>query len=88
VKDLSNFMMRDPRGQKLPVYIADLAEHLASEQTTLSNELESLKKTIEEAEAEQQSYTTLMSREDVAKAAAAAKPAPTVNGGKPAQPGA
>ena len=47
VKDLSNFMMRDPRGQKLPVYIADLAEHLASEQTTLSNELESLKKTIE-----------------------------------------
>ena len=88
VKDLSNFMIRDPRGQKLPVYIADLAEHLASEQTTLSNELESLKKTIEEAEAEQQSYTQLMSKEEVAKAAASAKPAPTVNGGKPAQPGA
>ena len=51
VKDLGNFMSRDPRGQKLPVYIADLAEHLANEQTVLSKELESLKKSIEEAEA-------------------------------------
>jgi len=69
VKDLSNFMARDPRGQKLPVYIAELAEHLANEQTILSNELESLRKNIEEAEAEQQSYTELMSKEDLAKAA-------------------
>ena len=87
VKDLNNFMTRDPRGQKLPVYIADLAEHLASEQTTLSNELDSLRKTIEEAEVEQQSYTELMSKEDAAKATATVKPAPTVNGGAPAQPG-
>jgi len=86
VKDLSNFMTRDPRGQKLPVYIADLAEHLANEQTTLSNELDSLRKIIEEAEVEQQSYTKLMSKEDVAKVAAPVKPAPTVNGGTPAQP--
>jgi len=88
VKDLGDFMARDPRGQKLPVYIADLAEHLANEQTTLSNELEVLRKTIEEAEAEQESYTTLMSKEDVAKAAASAKPILAANGGKPAQPGA
>ena len=87
VKDLSNFMTRDPRGQKLPVYIADLAEHLASEQTTLSNELDSLRKTIEEAEVEQQSYTELMSEEDGTKVTAPVKPAPTVNGGPPAQPG-
>ena len=87
VKDLSNFMTRDPRGQKLPVYIADLAEHLANEQTTLSNELDSLRKIIEEAEVEQQSYTKLMSKEDVAKVTGPVKPAPTVNGGTPAQPG-
>jgi phosphoglycerate-specific signal transduction histidine kinase len=88
VKDLSDFMARDPRGQKLPVYIADLAEHLANEQITLSNELDSLRKNIEEAEAEQQSYTTLMSKQDVAKAATPVKPAPTVNGVSPAQAGA
>ena len=63
VKDLGDFMARDPRGQKLPVYIAQLAEHLANEQTTLSSELESLRKNIEEAEVEQQSYTELMSKE-------------------------
>jgi phosphoglycerate-specific signal transduction histidine kinase len=88
VKDLRNFMARDPRGQKLPVYIAELAEHLASEQTTLSSELDCLRKSIEEAEAEQQSYTELMSKQDVANAASPAKPAPTVNGGAASQTGA
>ncbi|MGA2241906.1 MAG: hypothetical protein ABSH11_07685 [Verrucomicrobiota bacterium] len=63
VKDLGDFMARDPRGQKLPMYIADLAEHLANEQTTLSSELESLRKTIEEAEAQ----TGFISKEDAAK---------------------
>ncbi len=65
VKDLGDFMARDPRGQKLPVYIAELAEHLANEQTTLSSELESLRKNIEEAEVEQESYTKLMSKDVV-----------------------
>ena len=86
VKDLGEFMARDPRGQKLPVYIAELAEHLASEQTTLSNELDSLRKNIQEAEAEQQSYTQLMSKEEVAKDTSPVKPAPTVNGGMLALP--
>ena len=45
--DLGKFMTNDPRGQKLPVYIAQLAEHLAEERTTLSTELESLKTNIE-----------------------------------------
>ena len=45
--DLGKFMTHDPRGQKLPVYIAQLAEHLAEERTVLSTELESLKTNIE-----------------------------------------
>jgi prefoldin subunit 5 len=69
VKDLGDFMARDPRGQKLPEYIAQLAEHLANEQTTLSSELESIRKNIEEVEAEQESYTKLMSKVDAAKSA-------------------
>ena len=88
VKDLGEFMARDPRGQKLPVYIAELAEHLANEQSTLSSELESLRKNIGEAEAEQQSYTQMMTKEDMAKVAAEAVSAPKVNGGTPARPGA
>ena len=88
VKDLGDFMARDPRGQKLPEYIAQLAEHLANEQTTLSRELETLKKNIEKAEAEQESYTELMSKEDVAKAIASAEQSPTMNGHTPERPGA
>jgi phage host-nuclease inhibitor protein Gam len=86
VKDLGDFMARDPRGQKLPEYIAELAEHLANEQTMLSSELESLRKNIEEAEVEQESYTKLMSKEEAAKAAAPLEQAPTMNGDTPARP--
>jgi hypothetical protein len=86
VKDLGDFMARDPRGQKLPVYIAQLADHLADEQTTLSRELESLRKNIEKAEAEQQSYTELMSKEDAARVAASVEQSPTMNGHTPAPP--
>jgi len=86
VKDLGDFMARDPRGQKLPEYIAQLAEHLANEQTTLSSELDSLRKNIEEAEAEQESYTELMSKEDAAKVTAPVEHATSMNGGMPARP--
>ena len=85
VKDLGDFMACDPRGQKLPVYIAELAEHLANEQTTLSSELDSLRKNIEEAEAEQENYTELMSKEDAAKVTAPVEHATTMNGGTPAR---
>ena len=88
VKDLGEFMAHDPRGQKLPAYIAQLADHLATEQTTLSSELESLRKNIDEVEAEQESYTKLISKNEVAKTAAPAEQAPTMNGSTPAQPGA
>ncbi len=87
VKDLSDFMASDPRGQKLPEYIAQLAEHLANEQTTLSRELESLRNTIEKAEAEQQSYTEFMSKNGVVEATAPVEQTPTMNGGTPARPG-
>jgi len=45
--NLGEFMTRDPRGQKLPVYIAQLAEHLAGEQATLKTELEFIRNNIE-----------------------------------------
>lgn len=54
--DLGDFMANDPRGQKLPMYIAQLAEHLANEQALLSEELASLKKKIEEIMAMQQNH--------------------------------
>lgn len=60
--DLSGFMARDPRGQKLPVYIAQLADHLTEERTSLLNELASLRKNLEhikEIVAVQQSYAQL-----------------------------
>ncbi|MGO8839065.1 MAG: hypothetical protein ACLQAH_07460 [Limisphaerales bacterium] len=45
--NLGEFLMHDPRGQKLPVYIAQLAEHLAAEQATLKAELEFIRTDIE-----------------------------------------
>lgn len=57
--DLGGFMTRDPRGQKLPLYIAQLAEHLAEEQGILSKELESIRKNIEEIIVLQQNYAQL-----------------------------
>ncbi len=46
-KDLGVFMTNDPKGQQLPGYLAQLAEHLASEQTTTLEELALLQKNIE-----------------------------------------
>jgi hypothetical protein len=45
--DLGDFITRDPRGRKLPVYIAQLGEHLAGEQASLKRELELIRKNIE-----------------------------------------
>jgi hypothetical protein len=45
---LGAFMTQDPRGQKLPQYIAELAAHLANEQMVLTLELDTMKKNIEE----------------------------------------
>jgi hypothetical protein len=45
--DLGDFVTRDPQGQKLLTYIAQLAEHLVEEQALLKTELEFLRKHIE-----------------------------------------
>ena len=57
--DLGAFMTSDPRGRQIPSYVATLAEHLASEQSSLLNEIENLRKSVEhikEIVAMQQSY--------------------------------
>lgn len=57
--NLGDFMKRDPRGQKLPQYIAQLAEHLANEQTLLTRELEAIKNSVEEIMALQNNHATV-----------------------------
>jgi hypothetical protein len=54
--DLGAFLTGDARGQKLPTYIAQLAEHLATEQTGLLNELDSIRTNLEKIQTMQQGY--------------------------------
>jgi hypothetical protein len=54
--NLGEFMVRDPRGQKLPVYIAQLAEHLSMEQSGLLTQLEMIKDNLQKITLMQQDY--------------------------------
>ncbi|MBN2562451.1 MAG: PAS domain S-box protein [Phycisphaerae bacterium] len=57
--DLASFLTNDPKGRQLPAYLATLAEHMATEQADLLQEMESLTRNIEhikEIVAVQQSY--------------------------------
>ncbi|MGD1089683.1 MAG: PAS domain S-box protein [Verrucomicrobiota bacterium] len=57
--DLGDFITNDSKGKQLPGYLAQLAEHLAGEQTAVLNELARLQKNIEhimDIVAMQQSY--------------------------------
>jgi hypothetical protein len=45
--DLARFMTQDPRGRKLPVYIAALGRQLAEERIALAAELEAIRRNIE-----------------------------------------
>ncbi len=63
-RDLGDFMLRDPRGQKLPVYIAQLAEHLSNEQNSLLIELETIKENLQKIAATQQDYSRLAGEAD------------------------
>jgi PAS domain S-box-containing protein len=57
--DLAEFLMKDPRGAKLPSYLATLAESLTAEQKEMLGELASLRANIEhinEIVAMQQAY--------------------------------
>ena len=62
--DLDTFMARNPMGQKLPGYIAQLAEHLAEEQATLLTELDSVKRNLKKIEALQRHYAQIASMTD------------------------
>lgn len=68
-RDLGDFMTRDPRGQKLPVYIAQLAEHLSREQSSLLTELERIKENLQKIASMQQDYSKLSGETNGANAA-------------------
>src|SRR5215469_9453105 len=55
----TEFMTRDSRGQKLPLYIAELAEHLSKEQTGLLTQLDSIKDNLQKIILMQQDYCKL-----------------------------
>jgi signal transduction histidine kinase len=60
--DLAAFLTEDPKGRRLPGYLASLAEHLAGEQKQILQELGSLAGHVEhinEIVATQQSYATV-----------------------------
>ena len=70
MSDLGNFLTNDPKGQMLPVYISQLAEHLATEQTTLLKEMGFLRKNIEHIKdivAIQQNYSRLSGMSEMVK---------------------
>ena len=75
-QDLGDFMTHDPRGQKLPVYIAQLAEHLSTEQTSVLTQLESIKDNLQKIAAMQEDYSKLAGEADTAKAADSIQNAP------------
>lgn len=62
--DLGAFMTKDPRGQKLPVYIAQLAQHLSTEQIDLLTELDSIKDNLRKIMAMQEDYLKLAEEAD------------------------
>ena len=85
--DLGDFMKHDPRGKKLPAYIAQLAEHLTNEQAVLSNELESLRRSIHEVLAIQQSYVKTSGATEMVKTTTArVEDLPDMNGDPLRQP--
>jgi C4-dicarboxylate-specific signal transduction histidine kinase len=46
-QDLGNFLTNDPKGRQVPLYLAQLAGHLAEEQASALKELSELQKNIE-----------------------------------------
>jgi hypothetical protein len=62
--DLAAFVTHDPRGQKLPIYIEQLSQHLDSEQSGLLSELDSIKKNLQKIMLMQQDYAKLAGQTD------------------------
>jgi signal transduction histidine kinase len=68
--DLSNFLTRDTKGQQLPKYLTELANHLVIERELVVKELQSLTKNVEHIKdivAMQQNYATVMSVTETVK---------------------
>ncbi|HYR57984.1 MAG TPA: ATP-binding protein, partial [Chthoniobacteraceae bacterium] len=81
--DLGAFFTADPRGQKLPGFIATLAERLGSEQTELLREAEGLSKNvahIKDIVAVQQNYAKVSGVVEALPAAALVEDALEMNG--------
>lgn len=76
--DLGTFMTRDPRGQKLPIYIAQLAQHLAGEQSDLLIQLNSMKENLEKIRGMEQDFVKLSGNMDITQALGAGPGAPEV----------
>jgi hypothetical protein len=76
--DLGAFLTGDARGQKLPTYIAQLAEHLATEQNGVLNELESIRTNLEKIQTMQQGYLKIAGEVPPEKSAEPAQEAQTV----------
>jgi signal transduction histidine kinase len=82
--DLGDFLTHDPKGQQLPGYLTQLAEHLAVEQTSLLNEIQSLQKNIEHIKdivAMQQSYAKVAGVTEAVKVADLVEDALRMNAG-------
>jgi PAS domain S-box-containing protein len=81
--DLGRFITSDPKGRKLPSFIASLAERLGSEQTELLHEAESLAKNvshIKDIVAVQQNYAKVSGVSETLSAAGLVEDALEMNG--------
>lgn len=81
--NLGDFMTRNPLGQKLPQYIAQLAEHLSKEQTGVLTQLECLKDHLQRITLMRQDYYKLAGQNGTAEGNGAGS-----NGHREAQPAA
>jgi PAS domain S-box-containing protein len=82
--DLPKFFVEDPKGRQLPGYLANVAEHLASEQNEMRRELSSLCANIEhikEIVATQQAYAKLAGVLELLPAATLVEDALRLNAG-------
>jgi hypothetical protein len=83
--DLGDFLQRDPRGRELPTQIAQLAEHLATEQIVLARELDLLRTSINDILAMHRKYAELAGMADMEPVAALTEETMNMKSGAPAQ---
>jgi PAS domain S-box-containing protein len=80
---LGEFLVNDPRGQRIPGFLAALAEHFTSEQSALLQELEQLRENVEHIKqivAMQQSYAKVAGVMESVSAAQLVEDALHING--------